>query len=203
MSSPGPPLSRQRTDYSGLCVLEFLAELGYALLSVVCSSASIRAWNFDACAGEPSSRRSPGPHYKDLDNLWLFHHILVMSDAPIKPVSWIGSSYKDFRAFPDPVQDLMGYALYRAQVGAKHDHAKPLQGFGGAGVLEIVADHVGDTFRAIYTVKFATAIYVLHAFQKKSKASIKTPREELELIRRRLKAAEADYQDRLGKGTRS
>ena len=126
-----------------------------------------------------------------------------MSDALIKSVSWIGSSYKDFRAFPDPVQDLMGYALYRAQIGAKHDNAKPLQGFDGAGVLEIVADHVGDTFRAIYTVKFATAIYVLHAFQKKSKAGIKTPREDLELICRRLKAAEADYQDRLGKGTRS
>lgn len=70
-------------------------------------------------------------------------------------------------------------------------------------MLEIVADHVGDTFRAVYTVKFATAIYVLHAFQKKSKAGVKTPTEVLELIRRRLKAAEADYKDRLGKGTRS
>ena len=126
-----------------------------------------------------------------------------MSDDPIKPVSWIGASYKDFRAFPDSVQDMMGYALYRAQIGAKHESAKPLKGFGGAGVLEIVADHVGDTFRAVYTVKFATAIYVLHAFQKKSKAGIKTPTEDLELIRRRLKAAEADYKDRLGKGTRS
>jgi phage-related protein len=123
-----------------------------------------------------------------------------MVDDPIKPVSWISSSYKDFRAFPDPVQDLMGYALYRAQVGAKHDNAKPLKGFGGAGVLEIVADHVGDTFRAVYTVKFATAVYVLHAFQKKSKAGIKTPSEDLELIRRRLKVAEADYKDRMGKG---
>lgn len=133
----------------------------------------------------------------------VFHHILVMADEPIKPVSWIGASYKDFRAFPDPVQDTMGYALFRAQIGAKHESAKPLKGFGGAGVLEIVADHVGDTFRAVYTVKFATAIYVLHAFQKKSKAGIKTPTEDLELIRRRLKVAEADYKDRLGKGTRS
>lgn len=123
-----------------------------------------------------------------------------MLDDPLKPVSWIGSSYKDFRAFPDPVQDAMGYALHRAQGGAKHESAKPLKGFGGAGVLEIVADHVGDTFRAVYAVKFAAAIYVLHAFQKKSKVGIKTPTEDLDLIRRRLKAAEADYKDRLGKG---
>ena len=122
-----------------------------------------------------------------------------MSDR-IKPVSWIGSSYKDFRAFPDSVQDLMGYALYRAQIGAKHESAKPLKGFGGAGVLEIIADHVGDTFRAVYTVKFATTVYVLHAFQKKSKVGIKTPTEELELIRQRLRAAEADYRNRIGKG---
>ncbi len=123
-----------------------------------------------------------------------------MLDDPLKPVSWIGSSYKDFRAFPDPAQDAMGYALHRAQGGAKHESAKPLKGFGGAGVLEIVADDVGDTFRAVYTVKFATAIYVLHAFQKKSKVGIKTPTEDLDLIRRRLTAAEADYKDRLGKG---
>ena len=118
----------------------------------------------------------------------------------LKPVSWIGSSYKDFRAFPDGVQDVMGYALYQAQVGGKHGNAKPLKGFGGAGVLEVVADHVGDTFRAVYTVRFAAAIYVLHAFQKKSKAGIKTPAEELELIRRRLKAAEADHQLHFGEG---
>jgi phage-related protein len=126
-----------------------------------------------------------------------------MSDTTVKPVLWIRSSYKDFRAFPDPVQDAMGYALYQAQIGEKNCSAKPLKGFGGAGVLEIVADHVGDTFRAVYTVKFATAIYVLHAFQKKSKSGIKTPTEDLELIRRRLKAAEADYKVQLGKGNAS
>jgi phage-related protein len=126
-----------------------------------------------------------------------------MSDTTVKPVSWIGSSYRDLRAFPDPVQDAMGYALYQAQIGEKHSSAKPLKGFGGAGVLEIVADHVGDTFRAVYTVKFATAIYVLHAFQKKSKSGIKTPTEDLELIQRRLKAAEADYKVQLGKGKAS
>lgn len=126
-----------------------------------------------------------------------------MSDVMVKPVSWIGSSYKDFRAFPDPVQDAMGYALYQAQIGEKHGSAKPLKGFGGAGVLEIVADHVGNTFRAVYTVKFATAIYVLHAFQKKSKSGIKTPTEDLKLIQQRLKAAEADYKVQLGKGKAS
>ena len=97
-----------------------------------------------------------------------------MSDRAPKPVEWIGSSYKDFREFPDAVQDHMGYALHLAQVGDKHEDAKPLKGFGGAGVLEVVSDHVGDTFRAVYTVKFAQVIYVLHAFQKKSKTGSKT-----------------------------
>jgi len=119
----------------------------------------------------------------------------------LKPVFWIASSYKDYRAFPDPVQDAMGYALFRAQQGAKHDSAKPLQGFGGAGVLEVVTDHDGDAFRTVYTVKFATAIYVLHAFQKKSKSGRKTPGEDLDLVRQRLKAAEADYKQQLRSDT--
>ena len=123
-----------------------------------------------------------------------------MQDDLIKPVSWIGSSYKDFRAFPDPVQDAMGYALYEAQIGKKPARAKPLKGFGGAGVLELVTDHAGDTFRAVYTVKFALAIYVLHAFQKKSKSGIKTPAGDLEMIRRRLKLAEDDYLQQHKKG---
>src|ERR1044071_7931046 len=120
-----------------------------------------------------------------------------MPESAIKPVMWVGASYKDFRTFPEPVQDEMGYALYQAQIGGKHDNAKPLKGFGGAGVLEIVANHIGDTYRAVYTVKFATAIYVLHAFQKKSKSGIKTPAEELELIRQRLRTAETDYKVQL------
>jgi len=126
-----------------------------------------------------------------------------MSGTTIKPVSWAGSSYKDFREFPVPVQDAMGYALYQAQIGLKHGSAKPLKGFGGAGVLELVADHVGDTFRAVYTVKFATAVYVLHAFQKKSKSGIKTPTEDMQLIQRRLRAAEADYKIQLARGKAS
>lgn len=118
----------------------------------------------------------------------------------VKPVYWTGSSYKDFRAFPDPVQDIMGFALYQAQAGGKSGKAKPLKGFGGAGVLEIIADQAGDTFRTVYTVKFATAIYVLHAFQKKSRTGVKTPAEDRELVARRLKTAEEDYRLQLEKG---
>lgn len=126
-----------------------------------------------------------------------------MSESALKPVDWMGSSYKDFRAFPDEVQDHVGYALHLAQTGEKHDDAKPLKGFGGAGVLEVVSDHIGDTYRAVYTVKFATAVYVLHAFQKKSKTGSKTPPADLELIERRLKAAQADYKARIAKGRTS
>jgi phage-related protein len=90
-----------------------------------------------------------------------------------------------------------------AQAGDKHHDAKPLKGFGGAGVLEIVSDHVGDTYRAVYTLKFAAAIYVLHAFQKKSKTGSKTPATDMELIAHRLRAAEADYKARFAKGKKS
>ena len=85
----------------------------------------------------------------ELDILWLFRHINTMLMKNLKPVDWIGSSYKDFRELPDEVQDHMGYALHKAQTGEKHDDAKPLKGFGGAGVLEIVSDHVGDTHHAV------------------------------------------------------
>jgi phage-related protein len=122
----------------------------------------------------------------------------MMDLTDIKPVAWVGSSYKDFRSFPDPVQDVMGFALYQAQIGRIHANAKPLKGFGGATILEIVDDHRGDTYRTVYTVKFENAIYVLHAFQKKSKKGIKTPKEEIELVRRRLKAAEEDYRLQTG-----
>lgn len=114
----------------------------------------------------------------------------------MKPVDWIGSSYKDFRAFPEAVQHAMGYALYRAQLGRMHGNAKPLKGFGGAGVVEIVEDFRSDTYRAVYTVKFAEVVYVLHAFQKKSKKGAETPRHEIELIGKRLKSAGDDYLSR-------
>ena len=90
----------------------------------------------------------------------------------------------------------MGFALYQAQIGRMHGSAKPLKGFGGASVVEIVDDCQGDTYRAIYTVKFANAIYVLHAFQKKSKHGIKTPQAEIDLLKRRLKSAEEDHKER-------
>ncbi len=110
----------------------------------------------------------------------------------MKPVEWVGSSYKDFVSFPDAVQMEMGHALYLAQIGRMHLSAKPLKGFGGAGVVELVEDDQHGTYRTVYAVKFESAIYVLHAFQKKSKKGIKTPREEIELVRRRLKVAEED-----------
>lgn len=109
---------------------------------------------------------------------------------PLKPVIWIGSSRRDLRAFPDPVRDHMGYALYLAQMGGKHRDAKALKGFGGAGVLEVIKDHRGDTFRAVYTLRFATRVYVLHAFQKKSKAGRETPQRDIELTKKRLRQAE-------------
>ncbi|MGH7072707.1 MAG: type II toxin-antitoxin system RelE/ParE family toxin [Stellaceae bacterium] len=99
----------------------------------------------------------------------------MTEEAPRKPVIWVGLSRKDFGAFPDPVKDRMGYALYVAQQGGKHADAKPLKGYGGTGVVEIVRDHRGDTFRAVYTVRLAGVVYVLHAFQKKSKAGRATP----------------------------
>ncbi len=111
----------------------------------------------------------------------------------LKPVVWIGSTRKELGAFPEPVKDLVGYALYVAQQGGKHPDAKPLRGFGGAGVLEVVEDHRGDTYRAVYTVRLAGRVYVLHVFQKKAKSGIKTPRIEMDLIRERLKRAEEQH----------
>ena len=94
----------------------------------------------------------------------------MTDNPPLKPVIWMGASLRDLRTFPPPVQDHMGYALYIAQRGGKHRNAKILSGFGGAGVVEVVKDHEGDTFRAVYTLKYAGTVYVLHAFQKKSKS---------------------------------
>ena len=114
-----------------------------------------------------------------------------MTDEPfLKPVTWVGTSLKDLREFPDAVQDHMGYALYVAQRGAKHQDAKVLTGFGGAGVVEIIRNHRGDTFRAVYTLRYAGGVYVLQAFQKKSKTGRETPRHDIELIRQRLRQAE-------------
>ena len=115
-----------------------------------------------------------------------------------KPVMWVGSSKEDLRAFPEPVQKGAGFALWFAQIGGKHPHAKPLQGFGGAGVVEIIEDSDGNAYRAVYTVKFAEFVYVLHCFQKQSKRGAKTPKPDVELIKSRLRVAEADYRARKG-----
>jgi len=108
-----------------------------------------------------------------------------------RKLEWVGSAYKDLKAMPEDVQDTFGYALHLAQTGAKDDHAKPLKGFGSASVLEVVESDGSGTYRAVYTVRFANAVYVLHCFQKKSKSGIATPKPDLDLIRERLKAAES------------
>ncbi len=113
-----------------------------------------------------------------------------------KPLFWMGSSRSDLREFPEEVRHSMGFALWQAQLGRKHRDAKVLKGYRGAGVIEVVEDHDGNTYRAVYTVKFAAAVYVLHAFQKKSKKGIKTPVAEMKLIRQRFKAAEEHHEER-------
>jgi phage-related protein len=112
------------------------------------------------------------------------------NNPPLKPVIRLGTSLKNLREFPPPVQDHVGYALYVAQSGSKHEDAKVLRGFGGAGVLEVIKDYRGDTFRAVYTLKYSGRVYVLHAFQKKSKSGRQTPGPDIELIKQRLREAE-------------
>ena len=114
-----------------------------------------------------------------------------MADDKGKPLEWIAGSYKDLMALPTGVRRLFGYALSLAQAGDQHDTAKVLKGFSGAGVLEVIEDDAGGTYRAVYTVKFEEAVFVLHCFQKKSKRGIVTPKEDMDLIRARLKVAEA------------
>jgi len=111
--------------------------------------------------------------------------------TPTKPLRWVASSKKDLMAMPEDVRDTFGYALHLAQIGQKHPDAKPLKGFGGAGVLEVVEDFEGDAYRAVYTVRYAGAVYVVHCFQKKSTQGIATPKQDVELIKSRLKAIEA------------
>lgn len=113
----------------------------------------------------------------------------MYEDDNLKELVWIGSSRKDMMDLPRAVQRTFGYGLYLAQLGDKPPDAKPLKGFGGAGVLELVEDHKGDTYRTVYTVRFATKVYVLHVFQKKAKRGIATPKREIDLIRDRLKVA--------------
>jgi phage-related protein len=114
-------------------------------------------------------------------------------DVEPKPVRWVGGSKKDLSGFPEDVRRRVGGALWNAQLGRKAPYAKPLKGFGGAAVLEVVDEFDGNTYRAVYTVGFAGVVYMLHAFQKKSKRGAATPKVELDLIDRRLKRAREDY----------
>jgi phage-related protein len=114
----------------------------------------------------------------------------------MKPAEFVASSLDDISAMPDQVKRVFGFAIRMAQRGEKHPDAKPLKGFGGAGVLEVVEDYDGDTYRAIYTVKFAGMVYVLDVFQKKSKQGNKTAKHDIDRIKARLKLAEADYAKR-------
>lgn len=115
-----------------------------------------------------------------------------------KDVVWIASSLDDLKEFPESVRQTMGFAIFQAQCGGRHVNTKLLKGFGGGSVLEVVEDFDGDTFRAVYTVRFADAVYVLHAFQKKSKKGIATPRRDIDLIKARLRMAGQIHEARSG-----
>ena len=117
-------------------------------------------------------------------------------ESELKPVRWVGSSKEDLKTFPRPVQRRIGQALFAAQCGAEYPTVKALAGFGGRSVLEIVTDASGDAYRTVYTVRFRDAIYVLLAFQKKSKRGRATPKREIDLVHQRLAAALQDYRQR-------
>lgn len=131
-------------------------------------------------------------------DIGLVRRILASNE---KPVHWVGSSKRDFLDFPEPVRDEMGNALGVAQFGGMAPTAKPWKGL-GPGVLEIVESHDGNAYRAVYTVRFADAVYVLHAFQKKSPSGIRTAQHDVDLVAQRLRAAQRDYEAHHGKATR-
>ena len=112
-----------------------------------------------------------------------------------KPLYWVGQARKDLQAMPEQVQDTFGFALWLAQQGKQHPQSKPLKGFGSAGVLEVVEDFRGNTWRAVYTIKFRDVVYVLHVFQKKSVSGKATPKPDIDLIYPRLKAAHRHAQE--------
>ena len=116
--------------------------------------------------------------------------------ASPKEVVWIASSLEDLKAFPDSVKQTMGFAVFQAQCGGKHPHAKVLRGFKGSGVLEVVEDHDGDAYRMIYTIRLSDVVYVLHSFQKKSTRGIKTPKHEMDIVEARLKIAAKLHESR-------
>lgn len=120
--------------------------------------------------------------------------IQTMEKKSRKPLKWVASSKRDLDGMPEDVKAFFGHAIDLAQAGGKHQDAKVLTGFGSAGVLEVVEDYMGDTFRAVYTLKFDGWVYVLHCFQKKSKSGAATPKPDLDLIKARLKAAKEDFE---------
>ena len=117
----------------------------------------------------------------------------MSEDKIVKEIRFVGSALDDLREFPQEVRQDIGYALYQAQLGGKSLAVKPLKGFGSASVLEVIENFHSDTYRAVYTVKFKEVLYVLHCFQKKSKHGIKTPQQDIDLIRQRLCAAQEDF----------
>lgn len=122
-----------------------------------------------------------------------------MDREKLRPLEWVGSSKADVKEFPAGVRNRVGFALYQAQAGLKPRDAKPLKGL-GFGTLEVISRHDGDTYRTVYTVRFRSAVYVLHAFQKKAKKGTATPKREIDLVKRRLRAAERHYGDTYGNG---
>ena len=132
---------------------------------------------------------------------WYYHNAGVRLTArPVKPCLFVGSSRRELKNFPGEVRGSIGQALHQAQCGEEPDSAKALKGFGGRGILEIVENFDGNTYRAVYTVRFTGLIYVLHAFQKKSKKGIATPKQSIDLIKSRLRHAEEDYRARRQEG---
>lgn len=118
--------------------------------------------------------------------------IIDYGEKNMKPLFWVRSSKKDLLEMPEQVVDVFGYALYLAQNGLKHPQSKPLKGFGSSGVLEVIDDYRGNTYRAVYTVRFGNGVYVLHCFQKKSRKGIETSKQDMDLIEARLKLARLD-----------
>jgi phage-related protein len=121
--------------------------------------------------------------------------VSVSKRSEPKPCLFVGSSRKDLKRFPAKVQNRFGYALYKVQEGDEPAAAKALKGFGGRTVLELVDDFDSNTYRAVYTVRFAGVVYVLHAFQKKAKKGIATPLQDMELVKSRLRDAELHYRE--------
>lgn len=119
----------------------------------------------------------------------------MSEQIPERPILWVASSKGDLMDMPDDVINEFGHGLYQAQIGKHPDIGKTLSGFGSANVVELVEDYRGDTFRAVYTVRFPEVVAVLHAFQKKSKSGKETPKQDMELIRSRLKLAEEMYKE--------